>query len=83
MTPLAPADKRKLAALFLELKSAIQGSDPNVSAKYAAFRDAYAGDSRQYVDSFEKAHDKQLWVGQLEIYLSDEIEPQFWHPAKL
>jgi hypothetical protein len=83
MTPLTPADKRGIAALFLELKSAIQASDPNTTAKYDAFRAAYAGPSRQFVDSFEKSHDKMLWVGQLEIFLSEEIEPQFWKPAHL
>jgi hypothetical protein len=83
MTPLTPADKRNVAALFLELKNAIDADDPNLAAKYAAFRAAYDGGSRRYVDSFEKAHDKALWVRQLELYLSEEIEPQFWNPAKL
>jgi hypothetical protein len=83
MTPLTPADKRNVAALFLELKSAIHRGDPNIAEKYAAFRAVYDGGSRRYVDSFEKAHDKSLWVGQLELYLSEEIEPQFWNPDQL
>jgi hypothetical protein len=83
MTPLTPGDKRKVAATFVQLKTAIQTGDPNIAAKYAAFRESYAGDSRAYVDSFEKAQDKLLWVGQLEVYLSEEIEPQFWNPAQL
>ena len=83
MTPLTSADKRGIAALVLELKSAIQTSDPSTTAKYEALRAAYTGRSRQFVDSFEKSHDKLLWVGQLEIFLSEEIEPQFWRPAQL
>ena len=83
MTPLSPADKRRVAAKFLELKRAIQTNDPDTAAKYSAFRAVYAGDSRGYVDSFEKAHDKTLWAGQLELYLSEEIEPQFWNPDQL
>ena len=81
--PFTPVQKREVAARFVELKRAIESNDPQVHERYAAFRAIYEGPSASYVNSFDRAHDKSIWVGQLELYLSEQIEPQFWNPDQL
>jgi hypothetical protein len=43
-----------------------------------AFQWTYRGSSRAYVDMFPEPNHRANWVGQLGIYLHDEIEPAFW-----
>ncbi len=81
--PLTPAQKREVTARFVELKRAIDTNDPQQAERYVAFRSVYDGPSTSYVNAFEKAHDKSIWVGQLELYLSEQIEPEFWNPDQL
>ena len=81
--PLTPAQKREFTARFVELKRAIDTNDPQQAERYLAFRSVYDGPSTSYVNAFEKAHDKSIWVGQLELYLSEQIEPEFWNPDQL
>jgi hypothetical protein len=83
MASLTDSEKRRAAARFVELKKAIADDAPDVQAKYEAFRSEYQGSSRAYVDSFPQALDRRVWVGQLDLYLSEEIEPQFWNPDAL
>jgi hypothetical protein len=77
MTPLTDDEKRLIVTKFADLKGAIQ-TDDEVEAKFTAFQEAYRGDLRAYVDSFNEATDRDGWIGQLEIYLYDEIEAAFW-----
>ena len=74
MTPLTSAGKTERSpALFLELKSAIQTSHSSTTAKYKHPAPRTADGWRQSVNSSEKSHDKLLRVGQLEIFLSEDI----------
>jgi hypothetical protein len=81
MTPLTEDEKRRIAHTFLALQRAIDGGS-ETEPTYTAFRDAYRGDSRAYVDEFHKASDKAEWARQLRIYLEDEIgfDPEYWLP---
>ena len=83
MAPLTDNEKRTIAARFVELKKAIAEDAVDVETKYEAFRHDYRGASRAYVDSFSRALDRKVWVGQLDLNLSEEIEPQFWNPDAL
>ncbi len=65
------------------MQKAIVEDAVDVEAKYQAFRNEYRGAYRGYVDSFPKALDRRVWVGQLDLYLSEEIESQFWNPDTL
>ena len=78
MTALSPDEKREVAGKFLALKDAITASAPDLDAIYHSFRSAYRGAHTAYIEKFHSAQDKALWAGQLDMYLSEEIEPQFW-----
>lgn len=82
MTPLTEDEKKDIARTFLELQHAIESGD-DVDRAYAAFRQAYRGDSRAYVDQFDIATDKPRWAGQLRLYLEDEIghDAVYWLPG--
>jgi hypothetical protein len=79
MTPLSEAEKREIVRLFRKLHAAIIHSRPDVDVKFKAFETAYRGNLHSYISQFGKALSKTQWVGQLGIYLLDEIdEATFW-----
>ena len=81
MTPLSEDEKRDVVTLFLALKHSISQNARNTPANYEAFKKAYRGESRAFVDSFDHASGfKMAWVNQLQNYLYEEIEPLFWKP---
>jgi hypothetical protein len=45
---------------------------------FEAFQWTYLGNCRWYVDIFPEPNQRANWVGQLGIYLHDQIEPRFW-----
>ena len=83
MLPLTDEEKRAIVYRFTDLQSAIEREATDMAAKYRAFQSAYHGDSRAFVESFERLHtavEQRRWVRQLRIYLDEEIEPTFWSP---
>ena len=78
MTPLTDEEKRAIVECFQLLKTAIIRQAPDKDARFKDFQQQYRGDLRSYVDKFPIANDKPDWVGQLGMYLHDEIEAQFW-----
>jgi hypothetical protein len=78
MTPLTDEEKKAIVESFQLLKTAIIRQGPDEDARFKDFQQQYRGDLRSYVDKFPTANDKRDWVGQLGMYLHDEIEPQFW-----
>ena len=78
MTPLTDDEKRQIATRFQELKTAIDTNEPNVHGRVSAFENVYRGDSGAFIKAFDQAMDKTQWMRQLEMYLMDEIEPEFW-----
>jgi hypothetical protein len=78
MTPLTDDEKRQIATRFQELKTAVDSNEPNVHGRVSAFENVYRGDSGAFIKAFDQATDKTQWMRQLEMYLMDEIEPEFW-----
>ena len=77
MTPLTDEEKKAIVESFQLLKTAIIRQGPDEDARFKDFQQ-YRRDLRSYVDKFPIANDKPDWVGQLGMYLHDEIEAQFW-----
>jgi len=78
---LTNEQKRRIIRRFYDLLLAIGTGSPT-GERYEAFRVAYRGDSRAFVDAFDQCHtdrDREQWVNRLAVYLQDEIEPRFWH----
>jgi hypothetical protein len=83
MTPLTDDDKGAIVWLFTNLQSAIERGATDTPAKYRGFQSAYRGDSRAFVDGFDRLHtavEQKRWASQLRNYLAEEIEPPFWSP---
>jgi hypothetical protein len=80
MTPLNENEKRGIVEAYKALVSAIRkdAASATTKAAFEAFQWTYRGNSRAYVDMFPEPDQRANWVGQLGIYLHDEIEPDFW-----
>jgi hypothetical protein len=80
MTPLDEGEKRGIVEAYTKLVNAIRKDSASAATKAAfeAFQWTYRGNSRAYVDMFPEPNERANWVGQLGIYLHDEIEPDFW-----
>ena len=80
MTPLDAGEKRGIVEAYTKLVNAIRKDAASAATKAAfeAFQWTYRGNSRAYVDMFPQPDQCANWVGQLGIYLHDEIEPDFW-----
>ena len=80
MTPLNENEKRGIVEVYKALGKAIRKDTASAATKAAfeAFQWTYRGNSRAYVDMFPEPDQRANWVGQLGIYLHDEIEPNFW-----
>jgi hypothetical protein len=80
MTPLSENEKRGIVEAYKALVNAIGKDTASAATKAAfeAFQWTYRGNSRAYVDMFPEPNHRANWVGQLGIYLHDEIEPAFW-----
>ena len=80
MTPLDDDEKRRIVEAYKTLVAAIRRNVASAAtqAAFEAFQWAYRGNSRAYVDAFPAPNQRAKWVGQLRIYLRDEIEPDFW-----
>jgi hypothetical protein len=80
MTPLNENEKRDIVEAYKALVSAIRkdAASATTNAAFEAFQWSYLGKSRAYVDMFPKPDQRANWVGQLDIYLHDQIEPNFW-----
>ena len=80
MTPLNENEKRGIVEVYTALVNAIRKDAASAMTKSAfeAFQWTYRGNSRAYVDMFPEPNQRANWVGQLGIYLHDEIEPDFW-----
>jgi hypothetical protein len=80
MTLLNENEKRGIVKAYRVLVNAIR-KDPGsftTKAAFEAFQWTYLGNSRSYVDMFPEPNQRANWVGQLDIYLHDQIEPRFW-----
>jgi hypothetical protein len=80
MTALNEKDKRSIVEAYRVLVNAIRkdAASPTTKAAFEAFQWTYLGKSRSYVDMFPEPNQRAKWVGQLDIYLHDQIESQFW-----
>ena len=80
MTPLDADEKRGIVDAYAKLVNAIRkdATSATTKAAFEAFQWTYRGDSRAYVDMFPEPDQRANWVGQLAIYLHNEIEPDFW-----
>ena len=78
--PLNENEKRGIVEAYKALGNAIREDAASAATKAAfeAFQWTYLGDSRAHVDMFPEPDQRANWVGQLDIYLHDEIEPDFW-----
>lgn len=80
MTPLNENEKRDIVEVYQALVRAIR-TDPasaGTRAAFEAFQWTYLGDCRWFVNLFPEPNQRANWVGQLGIYLHDQIEPRFW-----
>jgi hypothetical protein len=73
-------EKRGIVEAYKALVKAIRRDAASATTKTAfeAFQWTYRGDSRTYVDLFPEPARRANWIGQLDIYLHDQIEPRFW-----
>jgi hypothetical protein len=80
MTPLDDDEQRSIVEAYRALVAAIRkdAASAATGTAFEAFQWAYRGDSRAYVDAFPAPDQRTTWVGQLRIYLRDEIAPDFW-----
>ena len=80
MTPLHENEKRNIVEVYKVLVHAIRKDAASAATKSAfeAFQWTYRGNSRAFVDMFPEPNQRANWVGQLDIYLHDQIEPDFW-----
>ncbi len=80
MTPLNENEKCGIVEAYKTLVNAIRRDAASAATKAAfeAFQWTYLGKSRAYVDMFPEPNQRANWVGQLDIYLHDQIEPRFW-----
>jgi hypothetical protein len=81
MTLLPDQEKPAIVSTFDVLRQAIETGGPNLFQKFIAFQSVYRGNARPYVDAFPMVTDLRQWVGQLRLYLREEIEPKFWGVA--
>jgi hypothetical protein len=75
---LTEDEQLAIAFRYTELQSAIHQGGPDVAGKYDALCHVYRGKSNKFLHSFALARNKRHWARLLKIYLSAEIEPQFW-----
>ena len=82
MTPLTEEEKREIVTSYRKLKEAIE-SEEDLQSSFNALQSVYRGNCRGYIDGFSQVHANQRskWVGQLGIYLKDDIELVFWLEA--
>jgi hypothetical protein len=80
MTPLNEDENRGIVEAYKALVNAIRkdAASATTTAAFEAFQWTYRGNSRAYVDMFPEPDQRTKWVGQLDIYLHDQIEPHFW-----
>jgi hypothetical protein len=80
MTALSETDKRSIVQAYRVLVNAIRkdAGSATTKAAFEAFQWTYTGHSRSFVDMFPEPKQRARWVGQLDTYLHDQIEPHFW-----
>lgn len=71
-------EKREIIRRYQALRAAINRGDLDVMDRYRAFRQIYRGPLERFIETFATVSDRRTWVGQLQFYLRDEIEPGVW-----